>query len=460
MKMTIAEIAQAIDADTSLISKENLTKEITSVDFDSRNITEGGLFIPLLGEKDGHNYIESAAANGAGATLFAKDHENQLPVAIPALLVDDPLKSFQTLSKYYLQKINPRVIAVTGSNGKTTTKDMIAAVLSAEFNVVKTHDNFNNEIGVPYTLLQMESNTEFLVVELGMDRPMQLDFLSKLVEPDVALITMIGEAHIEFFKTRDKIADAKMEITHGLKEDGIFIYDGDEPLLRERAKDLSVRTMTFGSNTENDIYPTKIDGEKFETNFTTNLWPDMEMTIPLIGDYNVNNALMAILVGKIFRIHEKLISEQLKHVQLTKNRTEWLEGKLGEAILSDVYNSNPTAALEVLKTINETPVSGRRVIVLGDMLELGEQSLSMHASLAKNISLDKDNQIYLIGKDIQALADELRPQYDNTRLHIYQKDQLDKLAADLIVDMQPNDTVLLKASHGIHLEQVVAKLVK
>ncbi|AQW21725.1 UDP-N-acetylmuramoyl-tripeptide--D-alanyl-D-alanine ligase [Lentilactobacillus curieae] len=459
MKMTIAEIAQAINADTSLLSEDNLNKEITSVDFDSRNIQQDGLFIPLKGEKDGHNYIESAAANGAGATLFAKDHQDQLPVAIPALLVDDPLKSFQELSKYYLQKINPRVIAVTGSNGKTTTKDMAASIMSAGFNVVKTHDNFNNEIGVPYTLLQMESNTEFLVVELGMDRPMQLDFLSKLVEPDVAIITMIGEAHIEFFKTRDKIADAKMEITHGLKEDGIFIYDGDEPLLQERARDLSFTKMTFGRNENNDAYSTSVDVEKYETKFKTNLWPDQEMTIPLIGDYNVNNALAAILVGKIFRIHEQLICKQLANVELTKNRTEWLKGKLGESILSDVYNSNPTAALEVLRTFNGTQVDGRRIIVLGDMLELGEQSLKMHASLAREISVDKDDQVYLIGSDINALADTLEPEYDSTRLHVYPKEKLAELANDLAVDMQPNDTVLLKASHGIHLEQVVAKLI-
>ncbi|MCC3238118.1 UDP-N-acetylmuramoyl-tripeptide--D-alanyl-D-alanine ligase, partial [Pediococcus acidilactici] len=145
---------------------------------------------------------------------------------------------------YYLDKINPKVVAITGSNGKTTTKDMTAAVLATEFNVVKTEANFNNEIGVPITILGMNANTEVLVVELGMDRPGQLHFLSELVQPDIAVITMIGEAHIEFFKTRDRIADAKMEITDGLKEDGCFIFDGDEPLLAELGKVVDVGRRT------------------------------------------------------------------------------------------------------------------------------------------------------------------------------------------------------------------------
>ena len=223
MKMTIGEIAKAINANTDNFNQDLLTTTVTGVCFDSRKMVAGQLFIPLVAEHDGHDYIDSAIANGAAATLWSKDHADRLPLKIPALVVDDTLKAFQNLSKYYLDKINPRVIAITGSNGKTTTKDMVAAILSSSFHVTKTHDNFNNEIGVPYTILQMESNTEFLVAEMGMDRPGQLDFLSNLVQPDVAVITMIGEAHIEFFGTRDKIADAKMEITHGLKSDGYFV---------------------------------------------------------------------------------------------------------------------------------------------------------------------------------------------------------------------------------------------
>ncbi|WP_283679334.1 UDP-N-acetylmuramoyl-tripeptide--D-alanyl-D-alanine ligase [Lentilactobacillus sp. Marseille-Q4993] len=458
MRMTIAEIAKAIDADTTYVSDKQAQIEITNVNFDSRNITQDGLFIPLKGEHDGHNYINSAAANGAAAALFARDHLEELPVSIPVLIVDDPLTSFQALSRYYLDKINPRVVAITGSNGKTTTKDMVAAVLSKNFNVVKTHDNFNNEIGVPYTVLQMESNTEFLVVELGMDRPGQLDFLSRLVSPDVAVITMIGEAHIEFFKTRDKIADAKMEITHGLKEDGFFIYNGDEPLLNERAESLDFQKMTFGTDKHNNLYPTEIIDCKYETKFKANISEDIEYTIPVIGEYNVTNALAALAVGKVFRIRPEVAVNCLKELDLTKNRTEWLNGKNDVAILSDVYNSNPTAAKKVLAVFSGTEVAGKKIVVLGDMLELGTDSPAMHASLASELNPSKINDVFLVGSDIKALYDKLAPEYgDHVRL--FSKDSLDQVTSELQSLAKPGDAIMLKASHGIHLENIVSQLV-
>lgn len=458
MKMTIGEIAKAINADTTDILDDSLNTEVSGVCFDTRKMLPGQLFIPLAGAHDGHDYIDRAITSGATATLWATDHVDRLPLKIPALVVDNPLKAFQKLSKYYLAKINPRVIAITGSNGKTTTKDMIASVLASTFNVTKTHDNFNNEIGVPYTLLQMESNTEFLVVEMGMDRPGQLDFLSKLVEPDVAVITMIGEAHIEFFGTRDKIADAKMEITHGLKDDGYFVYDGDEPLLIDRAKQVSVAKSTFGRNHNNDIYPISTSDGQYQTTFNVNLWPDEDVTIPMIGDYNVNNALAAIAVAQIFRIPKLAIINRLKKFDLTKNRTEWLTGKNGEKILSDVYNSNPTAAKEVLAAFSRTKTAGRRIAVLGDMLELGTKSKQMHASLSENIDSSEISEVYLIGEDMVALFDRLKPFFAPENLHYYHASQLQDLTTDLASDLKADDEVLLKASHGIHLENVVAAI--
>ena len=200
------------------------------------------------------------------------------------ITVEDTLAAMQKLAKYYLHKINPQVVAVTGSNGKTTTKDMIAAVLQTQYNVTKTFANFNNEIGVPMTCLSMEPNTEVLVVEMGMDRFGQLDKLSRLVEPDIAVITMIGEAHIEFFGTRDRIADAKMEITHGLKEDGTLIYNGDEPLLRARTADLVQATKTFGLDEQtDDLAASDIQGNDHATTFKVPALTPDEFKIPMIG---------------------------------------------------------------------------------------------------------------------------------------------------------------------------------
>lgn len=456
MKMKLAEIASAINAQNEIEQWKDV--EVTSVSFDSRHLEKGALFIPLQGAHDGHQYVETAFTNGAAASLWASDHE-LTDHQHPLLVVADPLKALQQLGKYYLRKINPLVVAVTGSNGKTTTKDMIASILSTQLNVTKTYANFNNEIGVPVTLLNMESNTEVVVVEMGMDRFGQLDFLSKLVSPDIAVITMIGEAHIEFFGTRDKIADAKMEITNGLKEDGTLVYNGDEPLLNERVKELPQQTVRFGRQLDDDIYATSVNDGNRSIEFKVNKWPDEDFTIPMVGEYNVNNALAAMAVGERLHITPAHMKDALANVELTENRAEWFKSKTGAQILSDVYNSNPTAAKQVLKTIAAMPVDGKRIAVLGDMLELGDAAPRLHASLAEQINPDQIQEVYLVGKEMQYLRDKLlQDGYPAEAIHYYQADQLDQLTADLDAELTAKDMVLLKASHGIHLENVLAAI--
>lgn len=456
MKMKLAEIAKAINAQNDIEQWADV--EVTSVSFDSRHLEQGSLFVPLQGAQDGHQYVPSAFTNGAAASLWASDHEIT-DSHHPLLVVSDPLAALQQLGKYYLRKINPIVVAVTGSNGKTTTKDMIASILSTQFNVTKTYANFNNEIGVPVTLLNMESNTEVVVVEMGMDRFGQLDFLSKLVNPDIAVITMIGEAHIEFFGTRDKIADAKMEITHGLKEDGTLVFNGDEPLLNDRVQDLPQQQLRFGRQLSNDIYATSVNDQPRQLDFTVNEWPDEKFMIPMVGEYNVNNALAAIGVGKILHISPVHIKQALANVELTENRAEWVAGQNGEQILSDVYNSNPTAAKQVLKTIAATPTDGRRIAVLGDMLELGDAAPRLHASLAEEIDPQKIASVYLVGEQMKYLKDKLVQQgYPVDQIHHYAASDLDQLIADLKGVLTGDDLVLLKASHGIHLEKVLTAL--
>lgn len=458
MKMTLAEIAKAINAQNDISAWKDVV--VTSVAFDSRHEQENSLFIPLQGNRDGHEFVPKAFENGAGASLWAKDH----PITItnhPLLVVDDPLDALQKLSKYYLHKINPLVIGVTGSNGKTTTKDLIASILSTQMNVTKTHANFNNEIGVPVTLLNMEANTEAVVVEMGMDHFGQLDRLSRLTSPDIAVITMIGEAHIEFFHTRDRIADAKMEIVNGLKEDGTFVFNGDEPLLQERAKKVKQLKRTFGRQLINQLYATSVHSTSEHIEFTTNEWPDVTFELPMIGEYNVNNALAALTVGKLLHVTPQNMQRGLANVVLTANRAEWVDGKMGEKILSDVYNSNPTAVKKVLKTFAAVPTNGKRIIVLGDMLELGEASPKLHASVASSIDPNKINAVYLVGPEMKALQKQLLDNgYPKQQLHHYDTDQLDSLAEDLSGVVLPNDIVMIKGSHGIHLEKVLQKLAK
>lgn len=456
MKMNLAEIAHAVDAQNDIEQWSDI--EVSGVAFDSRNLTRGNLFIPLQGARDGHEFVTTAFENGASATLWAANHDYE-DDGQPRIVVDDPLKALQRLGKYYLHKINPLVVAVSGSNGKTTTKDMIAAILSTQMNVTKTHANFNNAIGVPVTLLNMEANTEAVVVEMGMSHFGELDELSKLITPDIAVLTMIGEAHIEFFGTRDRIADAKMEITHGLREDGTFVYNGDEPLLRERALNLKQVQKTFGRQLNNDLYATSVEQSDHDLRFKVNLWPDEEFTIPMIGEYNVNNALAAMMVGQLMHVTPNHIKAGLANVALTENRSEWVQGNQGEKILSDVYNSNPTAVKEVLTTLNELPEQGRRIIVLGDMLELGAASAQLHADLAKDIDHEHFQKVFLVGKEMKALEKQLLADgYPEDDLAFFAADDQATLISQLQKTIHKDDIVLLKGSHGIHLENVLKAL--
>lgn len=454
MKMTMNEVAKAVGSTTDLGDWGD--RIVTSVTFDSRQLQIGGLFVPLIAQRDGHDFVGSAVEKGAVGSFWQADHPNR-PYDFPTIEVQDTQKAFIDLAKYYLYKVNPRVIAITGSNGKTTTKDMIAAILSTQSNTHKTEANYNNAIGVPYTILGMDTNTENLVLEMGMDHPGQLHEMSMIAQPDIAVITMIGEAHIEFFGTRDKIADAKMEIADGLQADGKLIYNGDEPLLRDRMNP-DVETATFGLGDDNALIATNVTSDRNTTRFTTNEWPDKTFELPLMGDYNVNNALAAILVGQTVHVPVKQMQEALKHFKVTAERTEWLKGQNGAAILSDVYNSNPTAVKEVLKNFEVIPTSGKRIAVLGDMLELGAQSAQLHAGLAIALDPQKIQEVFLYGKDIQNLYEALQTKYDSGALHFYTLADKDLMTEDLKDHLQPDDMVLLKASHGLHLEDVVAQI--
>lgn len=456
MKMMLSEIAKAIGVPFD--GNENNDVLITEVCFDSRKISDNALFIPLIGARDGHDFVQTAIDNGAKATLFMNDHT---PVTsdFPTLMVDDTLHALQQLAGYYLRKVNPKVVAVTGSNGKTTTKDMIAATLGKRYNIHATAGNFNNEIGVPITILGMKMNTEIIVLEMGMDRPGQLEFLSKMVEPDVAVITMIGEAHIEFFGTREKIAEAKMEITSSLKEDGKLIYNGDEPLLRTLSADLEQETRTFGFDKTDDLVAHDLQSTATTTTFLVND-EDEEFSIPLIGQHNVANALAAILVGRNFHESYAEIQAGLHNFALTKNRMEWYVGAEGEKILSDIYNSNPTALKASLQSFVKVPRTSeqKRIIVLADMLELGDKAPELHAQIAQVINPAEIDQVFLYGSLMENLAEVLLTKFDAQKVHHFAKDQQKALIELLQNTIQPNDFVFLKGSNSMHLDQVLAAL--
>ena len=459
ISLTVKEIAIAVGAinDTNQWSD----REITSVNFDTRKLVKGSLFVPLLGTNDGHHFILKAVENGAAVSLWSKSL-NDLPLELeqefPVIQVNDTLKALQDLAAFYLTKVAPKVVGITGSNGKTTTKDMTDAVLSSQYRVHKTQGNFNNHIGLPITILEMPIETEVVILEMGMSRAGEIKVLSDLAKPDVAIITMIGESHIEFFGSRAGIADAKMEICSGLKENGVLIYPGEEPLLQEKVTVLKESQLkTFGTSPENDLYPLEIDAQMNRTSFITNERPDLVVNLPVLGTYNVNNALAALMAGMTLGIPIEKSAPKLAQFQLTKNRTEWLKGINDSSILNDAYNANPTAMKAVLDNFSTFTNTGKKIVVLGDMLELGDQSSELHLRVKDSLDPARIEKVILYGEQMTVLYEALKGTFDEESLFhfIGAKEPLIKFVEKQI---NPGDYILIKSSLGTDLLSVVRSL--
>ncbi|MGK4109590.1 UDP-N-acetylmuramoyl-tripeptide--D-alanyl-D-alanine ligase [Enterococcus cecorum] len=445
MKLTIKEIAQVLGI-SGIVDE----REISSVEFDSRKIEKDGLFVPLPGTRDGHDFVHAAKENGAIATLWQKDRAN-VPSDLVVLPVEDVTQAFQIIAQYYKQKIAPKTVAITGSNGKTTTKDMTASVLAQKYRIYKTQGNYNNDLGVPYTMLHMPDDTEVLILEMGMDHAGEIHFLSQLGQPDVAAITLIGEAHLENLGSRKNIAKAKMEIVDGLAQDGALFVPADEPLLTDLIAPISQEVQTFGLG-QGDLQAEIVNETSESTEFEIN---DASFIIPVLGGYNVKNALIAYGIGRYFGLSMEQIKNGLAQVELTKNRTQWLQAKNGAKLLSDVYNANPTAMRLVLESFGRLTLPGRRIAVLADMLELGPDSSAMHASMAEAIVGFYDF-VYLYGEQMQALANRL------TELNVphayFIPAQRQAFLEQVQKEIQPTDSVILKGSNGMQLSELVALL--
>ncbi|HCM89618.1 UDP-N-acetylmuramoyl-tripeptide--D-alanyl-D-alanine ligase [Vagococcus fluvialis] len=446
----VSEIVKAVDGQN--INKISNTMELTSVEFDTRKVQDKTLFVPLKGNRDGHDFIPQAIESGA--SLVLSDHV--LDEKTPYILVEDTLKALQDLASFYLKKVNPKVCGITGSNGKTTTKDMTAAVLSTTFKTYKTQGNYNNEIGLPYTILSMDQETEMLVLEMGMDRKGDIELLSTIAQPDIAAITMIGESHIEFLGSRAGIAEGKMEITAGLKKEGVLLVPENESLLKPLLKEVSQSIQTFGLSKQADLTAVIEEETREQTIFTTRLVEKIEtFTIPVLGQYNVTNALIALLIGAHFNVSTENIKKGLAHFDLTKNRTEWLKTKEGIDILSDVYNANPTAMNLVLDSFSKIESQGKKVVVLGDMLELGKDSKEMHESVSEHLNPEKIDEVFLYGSEMVALYEMIQLKFETDKCRLFKKEEKEDLKKELGYKLKTQDTVFLKASNGMGLKEIV-----
>ncbi|WP_416829374.1 UDP-N-acetylmuramoyl-tripeptide--D-alanyl-D-alanine ligase [Ectobacillus polymachus] len=431
---------------------------IKGVSIDSRSIQQGNLYIPIQGERfDGHSFVANAVANGAVATFWKKDVPSP-PTNIPVIFVEDTLEALQALAYEYRSQLRIRVIGITGSNGKTSTKDILTSILATTYKVQKTEGNLNNHIGLPLTILRLEEDTEMAVIEMGMSNFGEIEFLSKLARPNAAIITNIGESHLMDLGSREGIAIAKTEIVQGLQPDGLFVYNGDEPLLGERVPQLEIKAKiaTFGDNSTNDYFPTRIVTKENGTEFSINQASDLSFFIPALGKHNVYNSLACIAIASFFGVTWESMKEGLARLQMTRMRSEIIHTADGLTIINDAYNASPTSMKAALAIMKDLHGYDKKIVVLGNMLELGDQEEQFHHEVGTCIDPQVVDYVFTYGELGKHIAQGANEHFAKERVMSFTDKE--ELASALRKVVSPQDVVLLKASRGMKLEELIPLL--
>lgn len=418
---------------------------------DTRSLQPGQLFIALQGVRDGHDYIPAAIAKGAAAVLCSRKVGDY-----PAILVKDPRTALGDVAREALKRIGAKVVAVTGSVGKSTTKEMIAAVLSGTFRVSKTPANHNNDIGMPMAVLDMPEDTEVAVLEMGMNHFREIAYLSCIAHPDVAVIINVGTAHIEFLGTQQGIRQAKLEILEGMTPQGMLLLNGDDTMLRCLDVTPKQRITYFGASEGCDVRALDVSQKGGVLRFTVEAG---RLTFPvemkLEGEHYVADALAAVTVGLKLGVHPDKIRQQLDAFQNMSGRQEIFEAK-GCTIINDCYNAGPESMAAALNVLGNRP--GRHIAVLGDMLELGDCAQAEHYKIGR-IAAEKADMVFAFGPHAGRVLDGTitggMPENMGRAF-----DSREDLITALRRAVKPGDVILFKGSHGMHLEKVLEAFLK
>ena len=430
----------------------------TACAIDSRSLTGGELFVPLPGANaDGHAFIAAALAAGAAGSLARRGWNGPAAVAAsgkPVVEVDDPLVALQTLGAHCRERADLPVVAVTGSNGKTTTKEMIAAILATGRRVHKNVGNLNNHIGVPLTLTWLRPEHEVLVVEMGMSAPGEIATLAAIARPGIGVLTNAGPAHLEQLGSLEAVARAKSELAEALPQSGLLVLNADDPLLWPMNRNRSVRKRSYGlDNAEADLRPTRVvQTATGGTRFALPGGPDVQLA--LLGRHNVRNALAALLVGDEFGVPRAAAADALAAMEPPKHRLQLLQAG-GISVLDDVYNANPSSMAEALALLGTIETRGARRAVLGDMLELGPTAEALHEETGRRVP--SDAWLYAAGSFAAALGRGASAA-GVPAARIRRFDDVPAMAAAVRADARPGDLVLVKGSRGMRLERVVEAL--
>lgn len=441
---TLEQIAEACGG--KYIGDESLKNTaVSSIERDSRNIKENSLFLAIKGARvDGHDFIEKCYESGAVCALCEKAPEN---ASKPYILVDDTLKAVKKIAKAYRELFDIPIVGISGSVGKTSTKEMISSVLAQKFNIHKTQGNLNNELGVPLTLFGMDDDTEVAVVEMGISGFGEMQRISEMVQPTIEVITIIGECHLENLGDRDGVFKAKTEMFDNLREGGVVVLNGDDDKLNKVKEVKGKAPIFYGMNDE------EYRAENIKNNGVLGVDADLifdgkrlGVTIPAIGTYMVANALAAAAVGVQLGLTDDEIKAGISAYKTVGSRANLIDtGKI--KIIDDCYNANPTSVKASIDTLMN--FDGRKVAVLGDMKELGENELALHFEVGEYAK--KCDKVIAIGP----LAIELAKGSDG--MYFETKEEFIEKLPEIIQD---GDVVLVKASHSMAFEKITEELHK
>lgn len=452
VELSLKEIVDVLDG--KLLSNKTSIKTINNVSTDTRSIKEGDIFFALKGENfNGNQYVETAFKNGASLCIVDEVciDVKDIPTNSEVLVVNSVQNALAKLAKHYLKKMNVKVVGVTGSVGKTSTKDMIAAALSEKYKVLKTLGNFNNHIGLPLTIFRLDSSYDVAILEMGMSHANEIDYLAEIAQPDIVVITNIGLSHIENLGSQENILKAKMESTHYFNNNNLLIVNGDDKLLATVFSD-KYRVIKTGTNSNSDLVASNLNIKELSSSFELfNNGEKYDCNLDLPGKHNIINYLLSVAVCNELGVSMNNMIKGMKNLEKTSMRLD-ISNINGYTIINDCYNASPDSmksAIDVQFNLN----SKRNIAVLGSMFELGEMSEAAHKNIAE----------YLLDKNIDTLF-TTGPYTENYKLVLgdkcksyKDKDSLIKELKEYIVE---GDSILIKASRGAKFEYIYKELIK
>ncbi len=454
VKITLEDL---FNIPTAIIYNPDGYKPLSRVVIDSRKVVKNSLFVAIKGEKfDGHDFVYEAIKNGAKAILINKRKFKKFNnINLPVIAVDDTILAFGQLANVWRKKINARVIGITGSNGKTTTKEILSTLLSEKFNVVKTEANNNNHIGVPLTIFNANDQTEILILEQGTNHFGEIEYTSKISEPDFGLITNIGDSHLEFLINREGVYKEKSSLLfYTDKNSGTVFINVDDPILNEQKNDFqNVKTFGFTKDANfkgkiveiTDEGKTKIKIDYIKKSFTTDL--------PILGESNAKNFLAAFAIAKTLGLTNNDIQKAVKKLSAPHGRLEVIKTKKA-LIIDDTYNASPIsieAAINVIRTIKTYK---NKIAILGDVYELGKQAKKIHKELSKLFYENEEIIVLTIGEMMKYLHKELKKKKIKT-IHFNERDELNLY---LKYEEVENSVILIKGSRGMKMEEFLNTL--